>query len=70
MQRMLDAGISTRRGIQCAHREPAYRDLTPRFALPASEHAQDRTIQLPLYHEMTDEDQDRVIGALASACRR
>ena len=24
MQKMLDAGISTRRGIMCAHREPAY----------------------------------------------
>ena len=26
MQRMLDSGVSTRRGIMCAHREEAYRD--------------------------------------------
>ena len=31
MQAMLDAGISTRRGIMCSHREEAYRD----FPLPS-----------------------------------
>ena len=24
MQKMLDAGVATRRGVMCAHREPAY----------------------------------------------
>ena len=27
MQAMLDAGVSTRRGIMCSHREEAYKDL-------------------------------------------
>ena len=26
MQAMLDAGVSTRRGIMCSHREPAYQN--------------------------------------------
>ncbi len=42
-RQMLDAGIATRRGIMCSHREPAYRDQTQRHSLPHSEAAQDRT---------------------------
>jgi perosamine synthetase len=43
MQRMLDAGIATRRGIMCAHREPAYQNQPWRSAGPlkCSERAQD-----------------------------
>ena len=39
MQLMLDAAISTRRGIMCSHREPAYADITLRGPLPQSEQA-------------------------------
>lgn len=82
MQRMLDAGVSTRRGIMCAHREPAYADepwgcAADRAAcgcaagccaaLTESETAQSRTVLLPLYDSMSDDDQDRVVDALASA---
>ena len=49
MQAMLDAGISTRRGIMCSHREPAYADMPLRQPLPHSEQAQDHCILLPLY---------------------
>jgi dTDP-4-amino-4,6-dideoxygalactose transaminase len=48
----------------CAHREAAYRDLPLRFPLPVSEMLQDRSIILPLYPEMTEADQDRVVSAL------
>ena len=34
MQSMLDQGVATRRGIMCAHREPAYAGAHLRFALP------------------------------------
>jgi dTDP-4-amino-4,6-dideoxygalactose transaminase len=68
MQEMLDAGVSTRRGIMCAHREQAYAGLPLRSPLPHSESAQDHCILLPLHAEMTDEDQRRVAGALRSAC--
>jgi dTDP-4-amino-4,6-dideoxygalactose transaminase len=69
MQRMLDEGISTRRGVMNAHREPAYPAGTWRAAGPLSrgEQAQDTVIVLPLYHQMTDEDRQRVVAALRRA---
>ena len=68
MQAMLDAGISTRRGIMCSHREPAYRDRALRYDLKHSEQAQDRRVLLPLYPQMTREEQERVTSALREAC--
>jgi dTDP-4-amino-4,6-dideoxygalactose transaminase len=70
MQRMRDAGIGTQRGVMCAHREPAYRHAPMRCGdLTESEKAQDGTIQLPLYHQLTEAEQREVVAALASACR-
>jgi len=62
MQALLERGISTRRGIMNAHQEGAYAS-EPR-SLPFSELARDSVILLPLYPQMTDEDQDYVIDAL------
>lgn len=73
MQQMLDAGVSTRRGIMCTHREPAYASEPWRCAgatgdcLAESELAQDRSILLPLYHAMTEAEQAHVVAALAVA---
>lgn len=67
MQAMLDAGISTRRGIMCSHREPAYRDRPLPYALEHSEQAQDRCVLLPLYPAMMAEEQRRVALALRNA---
>ncbi len=67
MQAMLDDGISTRRGVMCSHREAACADLPLRHTLIASEQAQDRAIILPLYPQMTDAEQDRVIASLHRA---
>jgi dTDP-4-amino-4,6-dideoxygalactose transaminase len=67
MQSMLDRGISTRRGIMCSHREPAYRDLQQSHGLADSECAQDHCILLPLYPRMTQEEQERVALALREA---
>jgi perosamine synthetase len=64
MQALLTRGIHTRRGVMCAHREPAYRDLPVRHPLPVSEYLQDRSIILPLYPEMSDGEQDLVLAAL------
>jgi perosamine synthetase len=81
MQRMLDDGIATRRGVMCAHREAAYTDptswrcahaqctLSPHCpALVESERAQDHCIILPLFTEMTETQQERVAVSLRSAC--
>jgi perosamine synthetase len=81
MQVMLDLGVATRRGVMCAHREDAYPPGTWRCAprsdahapcdaaeaLRYSESAQDHCIILPLYHDMTDSDQDAVVHSLARA---
>jgi dTDP-4-amino-4,6-dideoxygalactose transaminase len=69
MQQMLDAGIATRRGVMNAHRERSYPPGSWRAgsALERSEQAQDSALVLPLYHQLTEEDQDRVIAALRSA---
>jgi len=72
MQRLLDAGISTRRGVMNAHREGAYTGADAAWrattaGLACSEQAQDTAVMLPLYHQMTERDQDRVVDALASA---
>ena len=67
MQAMLDDKISTRRGIMCSHRGPAYRgDATP-HPLLNSESAQDRSVLLPLYAGMTADEQCRVATSLAVA---
>jgi dTDP-4-amino-4,6-dideoxygalactose transaminase len=82
MQRMLDEGVATRRGVMCAHREASY----PRHTwscgvdracdtrgdgcphLTESEAAQDHSIAIPLFDAMSDDDQQRVAAALARAC--
>jgi dTDP-4-amino-4,6-dideoxygalactose transaminase len=67
MQKLLDQRIATRRGVMCSHREPCYAEEKPRHGLPQSELAQDHAILLPLYAQMTEEDQVTVANALRSA---
>lgn len=69
MQAMLDAGVATRRGIMCAHREDVYASQPLRISLPESEAAQDHAIVLPLYPQMTEEEQQQVTSALIEATR-
>ncbi|MGE5488236.1 MAG: DegT/DnrJ/EryC1/StrS family aminotransferase [bacterium] len=61
MQAMLDAGIASRRGIMAIHREAPYRSGEWSARLPVTERVTDTAIVLPLFHEMTEEQQDRVI---------
>ncbi len=81
MQKMLDEGIATRRGIMCAHLEPTYRDpaswrcaqrdCESRASCPnlaESERAQREGVILPLFSEMTEEQQNRVATSLRQAC--
>jgi perosamine synthetase len=70
MQSLLDQGISTRRGIMCAHREQPYASQQPRHDLRQSELAQDHCILLPLYTQMSDDDQARVADAVRRECMR
>jgi perosamine synthetase len=81
MQALLDRGISSRRSVMCAHREPAYASETWRCGatgciggvtcrhLLNSEEAQDHGLILPLFHDMTDVQQERVVDELVASVR-
>ena len=70
MQTLLDQGIATRRGIMCAHRETPYAAEIPRHNLRQSELAQDHSILLPIYAQMTKDNLRCVANALATVlCR-
>ena len=80
MQHLLDRGVASRRGVDNAHMEPAYATTPwscgpePCDAelhrqercrrLRCSEEARDKTILVPLFHGMREEEQDHVIATL------
>jgi dTDP-4-amino-4,6-dideoxygalactose transaminase len=65
---LAEADISARRGIMSSHRQPAYRGVdTGTATLAVTERLTDNTLILPVFHQMTTEEQDRVISALHSA---
>ena len=66
MQKMLDDGISTRRGVMTAHREVAYQNECKDVHLPVSEDACDRSIIIPLYVPMSKEEIDTVVKSFRS----
>jgi perosamine synthetase len=70
MQALLDQGIATRRGIMCSHREAPYADDARRYDLHHSELAQDHSILLPIYAQMSEVDQARVVSALKAELAR
>lgn len=61
MQKLLDNGISTRRGIMSIHLEKPYIKLFGKLDLPNSEEMTNWGITLPLYPQMTQEEQNYVI---------
>lgn len=61
MQQMMDAGVSTRRGVMTSHREPAYAHFCQNVSLPVTERVSDDSIILPLYVPMLQEDVQKVI---------
>jgi dTDP-4-amino-4,6-dideoxygalactose transaminase len=63
--RLAEAGISARRGIMAAHRQPAYRWRdTGNSLLQYTERLNDRTLILPVFHELDDESLSRIIRAI------
>jgi len=66
MQKLLDKGISTRRGVMTSHRESAYKKQKLIHPLPVSEDASDNSIVLPLYIPMSDEEINYVVNSIKS----
>ncbi|KRE44208.1 glutamine--scyllo-inositol aminotransferase [Knoellia sp. Soil729] len=66
LRTLADAGVSARAGIMAAHRQPAYAGH-PHGDLSTTERLTDNTLILPLYHDLSDEDQGVVIGVLRRA---
>ncbi len=64
------ADISGRRGIMAAHRQPAYAggDHGDQ-ALPVTEHLTDSTLILPLFHQLSESEQARVVDALRTGAQ-
>jgi perosamine synthetase len=64
-----EAGISARRGIMASHLEPAYAGH-PSAPLPVTERISRDSLILPLFHTMTEAQQDRVVAALREQAAR
>ncbi|RDI22302.1 perosamine synthetase [Lentzea flaviverrucosa] len=61
---LAERGVSARRGIMASHLEPAY-EGHPCAELPVTEAFTARTLILPLFHDMTESEQDAVVSALS-----
>ena len=66
---LADADVSARRGIMAAHRQPAYAGVD-HGPLPVTERLNDRTLILPVFHQMTDDEQAQVVRAVLHAAGR
>ena len=64
MRLFADAHISVH-GIRAVHLEPAYTDVKP--CLPVTERLAKRALILPLFHEMTESQQEQVVSVVTSA---
>jgi dTDP-4-amino-4,6-dideoxygalactose transaminase len=63
---LAEAGISARRGIMAAHTEPAYAEH-PHRPLPVTERLTAGSLILPLFHQMTEAEQDQVVSVIHAA---
>jgi dTDP-4-amino-4,6-dideoxygalactose transaminase len=67
LERLAHADISARRGIMSTHRQPPYVGVAAAGSLPVTEHLTDTTLILPLFHQMDETQQARVVDVLTEA---
>ncbi len=60
-------GVASRRGLMACHLEPCHRDARRSGSLAETERAAAQTLLLPIFHELTEADQDYVIASLRGA---
>jgi perosamine synthetase len=63
LRRLMAFGISARRGFMAAHLEAAYSGVS-RIALPVTERLTRQTLILPLFHDLREDEQQRVIDVI------
>lgn len=64
MQKLLNNGIATRRGIMNIHREKPYQQLFPGITLPISEKTADQSLCIPLFPQMTQDEVEYVMESI------
>jgi UDP-4-amino-4,6-dideoxy-N-acetyl-beta-L-altrosamine transaminase len=69
MRELAAAGIGTQVHYLPVHRQPYYRDLNPFVTLPGADAYYRRTLSLPLFPSMSDDDPQRVVDALAKVLK-
>ena len=69
MARLLQRGVSTRRGVMASHLEKVYRDRVGQVSLPITEEKARSTMLIPLFATMTDDEQTYVIESLREELR-
>jgi dTDP-4-amino-4,6-dideoxygalactose transaminase len=68
LEALARADISARRGIMASHLQPAYRGIdTGSASLAVTERLTKNTLILPVFHQMTNSEQERVVDALHGA---
>jgi perosamine synthetase len=61
---LLERGIGCGRYFAPIHTQPAYADLPLRQALPVTESISRRTLALPFFNRLTEEEMEQVAEAL------
>lgn len=65
LERLAQADIAARHGVMAAHRQPAYAGgHHGEVVLPSTDRLTDCTLILPLFHQMSDDEQSRVVDVL------
>ena len=67
LSRLADADVSARRGIMSSHRQPPYAARSAPGSLPVTEWLTDNTLILPLFHQMSESEQARMIEVLIAS---
>lgn len=67
MRKLMAQGIGTQVHYIPVYRQPYYRELDPDLMLPGADEYYRRTLSLPLFPSMLDQDPARVVRALADA---
>jgi dTDP-4-amino-4,6-dideoxygalactose transaminase len=60
-------GVASRRGLMASHREACHRGARCVGELPETERAAAQTLLLPIFHELSEADQDYVLACLREA---